>query len=1010
MLGNFIYNNIKSYLIINMEYINLLDCNRLQSVEYRGNNETQNAVFTNEFPSGVEVNIGDKISVYNAYISETGSEEASIQITDKFLEQKDVTYTKLDYINPIKFDNTKILGFERVTASNITETIQNTGNSTSILYNYYITAHGENTVNLPRRFSFEGLLQSQDWDDFDTVARGRAYRTHGLLTSVNASYNGDLMQNFMCNDDYFYFSGHEPSASNTVDHYKQRNDNSRYMIFVQEQTRYGSQTDEADLEDIVSASLTSPAELNYIEYIEKLDLSIPKGFKSPETIADILTRQLQKQGEPEIFKISLPATYSSTTELRTERPVSIEINGPTYHTFYAQSNFTNNFENWNFWDTATEDSANTLRYLSSYQFIGVKRPALFVASRNFLNYFLKLINSRVPVANQRPNIAYANLGLSYQLQTIGFRKDASVARSHTIVTSMLWTPQTLLLLSKYFNEQGNHPELFTNEDNTYQGFTTPENSRFLHINLLRDSQRGTTYSEMLGTDYLKSDSESTPYLNTAPIFFDYNPKYKDIQTEGESWESGYAYGVFKKYTDDNVPSQGVIAFTTSHLGYLDNPDIPDDQTTIPNCYFSVNDGNPAVDSVIHADTRLGIDCHFNAYGNVMVSLIDGHTDFMYDKKIQINRMYPTAYNSTEIASYFYSQKIYCGADNPTINYNTTSNKFEIENLHTAERIQNRFNAGGVESDGSTDSIVSEFPTSGDRVWKINKRLYNTSFTPSVKPYPANRITDLAVDGVDYAADFLNPNLQGWTIYDQLSGIIIKDFGYSNKYWNEGFWGRCGFTYEQFNASRSSSNDLTTRVGNNNKDALPYAFTNADVKQESTIDLITNIFGAGLYNLSLPLTTSWNASNHGTNANAKFRENLDFEYFPEISKAQTSIKLTAPNLPSKLVNPYYNIRSDVLDDSQYYGGKNSFQPLPIIATIAKSSDYNNFFVSLDGGLEFTFTKNKIITSIRTSITDPDGTIAEISGNSSVIYKLIKTLPQERLDVLGSFLSDQKKSKI
>ena len=66
--------------------------------------------------------------------------------------------------------------------------------------------------------------------------------------------------------------------------------------------------------------------------------------------------------------------------------------------------------------------------------------------------------------------------------------------------------------------------------------------------------------------------------------------------------------------------------------------------------------------------------------------------------------------------------------------------------------------------------------------------------------------------------------------------------------------------------------------------------------------------------------------------------------------------------------------------------------------------------MDGGLEFTFTKNKIITSIRTSITDPDGTIAEISGNSSVIYKLIKTLPQERLDVLGSFLADQKKSKI
>jgi hypothetical protein len=265
--------------------------------------------------------------------------------------------------------------------------------------------------------------------------------------------------------------------------------------------------------------------------------------------------------------------------------------------------------------------------------------------------------------------------------------------------------------------------------------------------------------------------------------------------------------------------------------------------------------------------------------------------------------------------------------------------------------------------------------------------------------------------VDYAVDFLNPNLQGWTIYDQLSGIVIKDFGYSSQYWNEGFWGRCGFTYEQFNASRSSSNDITSRVGNNNKDALPYAFTNANVKQEDSIDLITNIFGAGKYNLQLPITTSWNASNHGVDKNASFRVDLDFETFPEISKAQTSVKLTAPNLPSKLINPYYNIRTDVLDDSQYYGGKFSYQPLPIIATIAKSSDYNNFFVSLDGGLEFTFTRNKVITSIKTSITDPDGSTADIQGNSAVIYKLTKTLPQERLNVLDNFLqTSQKKSKM
>jgi hypothetical protein len=509
---------------------------------------------------------------------------------------------------------------------------------------------------------------------------------------------------------------------------------------------------------------------------------------------------------------------------------------------------------------------------------------------------------------------------------------------------------------------------------------------------------------------MKKNASTSDYMNSVPLFFDYNPAYKDIETAGTDWESGLSYGVFKKYTDTN--GLEYISFTTDHLGYIEDDDIPDDQTTIPNVFFTLNDGvsgNPA--SSIDKDTMFGWDCHFNAYGNAMIGIIDGHTDLMYGRKIQANVMYPTPYGISEQATYLFSQKIYMGADNPTISYNNISNKFEIENLHTAERIQNRYNAGGVETDGTTDSIVSEFATAGEKVWKINKRLYNNSFTPQMRPYPANRIEDLTVDGVNYAVDFLNPNLQGWTIYDQLSGIVIKDFGYSSKYWNEGFWGRCGFTYEQFNASRSSSNDITSRVGNNNKDALPYAFTNANVKQEDSIDLITNIFGAGKYNLQLPITTSWNASNSGTDKNASFRVDLDFETFPEISKAQTSVKLTAPNLPSKLINPYYNIRTDVLDDSQYYGGKFSYQPLPIIATIAKSSDYNNFFVSLDGGLEFTFTRNKVITSIKTSITDPDGSTADIQGNSAVIYKLTKTLPQERLNVLDNFLqTSQKKSKM
>ena len=112
-----------------MEYLNLLDCNRIQSTEFKSGNNTQPSIYTNEFKSGIKVDIGDKISLHNAYISETGSEEDSIQITDKFLEQRQISYTKLTPITNINACAVKPLGYERITASNINETVDVSANS-----------------------------------------------------------------------------------------------------------------------------------------------------------------------------------------------------------------------------------------------------------------------------------------------------------------------------------------------------------------------------------------------------------------------------------------------------------------------------------------------------------------------------------------------------------------------------------------------------------------------------------------------------------------------------------------------------------------------------------------------------------------------------------------------------------------------------------------------------------------------------------------------------------------
>ena len=62
--------------------------------------------------------------------------------------------------------------------------------------------------------------------------------------------------------------------------------------------------------------------------------------------------------------------------------------------------------------------------------------------------------------------------------------------NHTIVLEELWSNKEYMIkLKAVFDEQGKHPELFENKYNQYRGFTTENNSRFLHMNLLNDTKR-----------------------------------------------------------------------------------------------------------------------------------------------------------------------------------------------------------------------------------------------------------------------------------------------------------------------------------------------------------------------------------------------------------------------------------------------------------------------------------------------------------------------------------------
>tara|TARA_Y100001963_G_C6793111_1_gene456783 strand:+ start:509 stop:3475 length:2967 start_codon:yes stop_codon:yes gene_type:complete len=988
-----------------MESITLLDCNAKQSSQFLGGNTNSPALFTNKLGSGIKVEAGDKVSVHNCFISEIGADANAIQITDEFLENKSFTYTKITNHVQVNGSNDKILGYERQTASNITTTEEIKTNKFSILINYYKNNNGENHFNLPRLFEHKTNPNLYtDWEEYSSIEYGQMNGSYNLITTFNASYNGSKMSGYYVDEDVFYFDVFNRGENKGL---RPKNNNSRFKIFIAEDTRYGSQSD-ATLDPLVNASFHSPCLLNYLEYIEKIDIEVPAGFKSPDEIADDITRQLTAQSQPQINYIRSNANYNANASLSTDRSLNVEINSPTYHTFYASSPFTSNKDKYNAWVSRVNGSdsynASSNHYLSQYQYIGVKRPELWMRGREWASFYKDYLNVKFP--GQVDYISDATFTPMDELNASQFWRTSTEPNAHTIELDLEWDRNILEKLNAIFMEQRNHPELFTNKYNQLNGYTNVNNSRFLHINALSELDvinNASAYTITLGNDYMLPNASGIRYLQSVPLFFDFNPTYENIYTEGLSWEEGYSFGCFKKYY---IGNDAYVSITTSHLGIIEDNDLNASFTTIPNNLWAVNrNGSSTNTKLLRA--RMGWDVHFNSYGNVCIGLTDGYVD-KAKNVAELRLQLPTGFNTTQLDSYNYVQKIYLGANEPKLQYNNTSNRFELSDLHTSERIQNRNDAGGVAKDDKhTEQIVPEFPSAGEKVYKVNKRLFDTNWTTAMMPYKSNRITDLSVQGQDYQVDFLNPNLSPWTIYDQLSGIIIKDFGYSQSKWNNGFWGRLGFEYNQFNSSRSSTNDLTNRVGNSNKNALPYAITNADVGQTATMDFTTNIFGAGLYSLQLPITMSFNASNHGVNQTLYFRDALLFENYPAISESATSVKLTAPNLPRKLINPYFCIRSDILDSSDYIGGADSGELYPVIAVVPKVSDYPDFFVNTAPDMEFVFTKPKTITSITTSIHDPSQALAQVNDSSAVIYKITKQIPDTQFNIINQILNNKNK---
>ena len=135
--------------------------------------------------------------------------------------------------------------------------------------------------------------------------------------------------------------------------------------------------------------------------------------------------------------------------------------------------------------------------------------------------------------------------------------------------------------------------------------------------------------------------------------------------------------------------------------------------------------------------------------------------------------------------------------------------------------------------------------------------------------------------------------------------------------------------------------------------------------------------------------------------------VPFEWVPVISEQTQSILLSANNLPRTMLRPYYCIRSSLVGQSKFIGGNQSGLKYPIVSVANKINAEKDFIQMQGGDITFTMTAPIRISDITTTITDPNGELAELDEGSSVIYRIERDKNTAQFDIINQILQKEKK---
>ncbi len=332
----------------------------------------------------------------------------------------------------------------------------------------------------------------------------------------------------------------------------------------------------------------------------------------------------------------------------------------------------------------------------------------------------------------------------------------------------------------------------------------------------------------------------------------------------------------------------------------------------------------------------------------------------------------------------YINYMYLGAVNPSINFNPSFSRFEIQGLNTPIAAGN-----GLLTDLPQDFQANESPESLNI--QINRKGgIITAQQKNIGTVTSGTFSPLQITNFELLQK------QG-SILDSQSGISIESISLFDETGNLTELNNTDYTnfnYCMLDKMGFELNQLLPLIGSSNA-----FFTNPFIYQNQT-ETYLQTYG----NIIKPVTTGAYISSSevqtlSLNENNAPTFDLGGDSLRQTSTDITQGAITAFKLPSKLDIPYLVIYSSILSggvDTQYIGGSDGFSKIPAIAYLTRENNQSDYFYSPSGQFNFTATKDFTITDIETSIRLPDGGRPKLEAHSAVIYKITKpilSLPQQ-----------------